>query len=230
MRFRLRLARDAASRFGARERLGQSLPPLLRPTLLSRIGGCQVLYCFWVAQRLRRCDKVSGLYAASAAEVHFVAAPRRGNTGYGCYFITASTFQKRNILQSERMGGLLVKVLLHYRRQERFLLHEFAVMPDHFHLLITPRESLERAMQLIKGGFSFRAKKELGFVHEIWQSSYYDRRVRDAEEYFSFRDYIRKNAVKGGLVVEPKEYRYSSARPGLLLDAPPESLRFGMSA
>jgi len=35
-------------------------------------------------------------------------------------------------------------------------------MPDHFHLLITPRESLERAMQLIKGGFSFRAKRETG--------------------------------------------------------------------
>ena len=33
-------------------------------------------------------------------------------------------------------------------------------------------------MQLIKGGISFRAKKELGFMHEIWQPSFYDRRVR----------------------------------------------------
>ena len=88
-----------------------------------------------------------------------MAAPRRGNTGYGCYFITASTFQKRSILQSDRMAGLLVDILLHYRAQGKYLLHEFVVMPDHFHLLITPRESLERAMQLIKGGFSFRAKK-----------------------------------------------------------------------
>jgi len=34
-------------------------------------------------------------------------------------------------------------------------------MPDHFHLLITPAHevSLEKAVQLIKGGFSFRAKK-----------------------------------------------------------------------
>jgi len=45
-------------------------------------------------------------------------------------------------------------------------------------------------MQLIKGGFSFRAKRELGFTHNIWQPSYYDRRVRDAEEYFAFRECI----------------------------------------
>lgn len=98
-----------------------------------------------------------------------MAAPRRGNTGYSCYFITASTFQKRNILQSDRMAGLFLDVLLHYRARGKYRLHEFVVMPDHFHLLISPRESLERAMQLIKGGFSFRAKRELGFLQEIWQ-------------------------------------------------------------
>ena len=72
-----------------------------------------------------------------------MAAPRRGNTGYSCYFITASTFQKRNILQTDRMAGLLVNVLLHYRQKQQYLLHDFVVMPDHFHLLITPQESLK---------------------------------------------------------------------------------------
>ncbi len=154
-----------------------------------------------------------------------MAAPRRGNTGYGCYFITASTFQKRNILQSDRMAGLFVNVLLHYRRQGKYLLHEFVVMPDHFHLLITPLETLERSMQLIKGGFSFRAKKELGFVHEIWQPSYYDRRVRDLEEYFSFREYIRRNAVKRGLAENPERYLYCSAWPEAQLDVAPQRLK-----
>jgi putative transposase len=154
-----------------------------------------------------------------------MGAPLRGNTGYSCYFITASAFQKRNILQSDRMAGLLVDVLLHYRAQGRYLLHEFVAMPDHFHLLITPRESLERAMQLIKGGFSFRAKRELGFMHEIWQPSFYDRRVRDAEEYFAFREYTRQNALKRGLAAKAEEYRYSSAWPGILLDGAPQRLK-----
>ena len=80
-------------------------------------------------------------------------------------------------------------------------------------------------MQLIKGGFSFRAKKELGFMHAIWQPSFYDRRVRNAEEYFAFRKYIRQNATKRGLARKAEDYRYSSAWPGLVLDGAPQRLK-----
>jgi len=153
-----------------------------------------------------------------------MAAPPHGNTGHGCYFITASTFQKRQLLQSDRMKKLLLDVLFHYRHEQKYLLHEFVLMPDHFHLLITPAVTLERAMQLIKGGFSFRAKRELGFGHEIWQPSYYDRRVRDAGEFFAFREYIRQNPVKKGLAAKAEEYEYGSAWPGHELDRVPEAV------
>jgi putative transposase len=95
-----------------------------------------------------------------------MAAPRRGNTGYSCYFITASTFQKRNLLQSDRMAQLFIKVLLHYRQQGNYLLHAFAVMPDHFHLLITPVVTLERALQLIKGDFHFGQRRNWGLAEK----------------------------------------------------------------
>lgn len=79
-------------------------------------------------------------------------------------------------------------------------------MPDHFHLLLTPAETLERGMQSIKGGFSYRAKKELGFGGEIWQTSFYDRRVRDFTEYERFRNYIRNNPVKRRLVAVAAQF------------------------
>jgi putative transposase len=84
---------------------------------------------------------------------------------------------------------------------------------------------LERALQLVKGGFSFRAKRELGFAGEIWEKSFYDRRVRDWEEYCAYRSYIHMNPVKKGLAVVPGEYPYSSARPGFVLDAVPQRLK-----
>src|SRR5216117_2141478 len=127
-----------------------------------------------------------------------MAAPPRGNTGHSVYFITASTFQKRSLFQSERMAQLFIEVLQYYRRQGKYLLHEFVLMPDHFHVLITPTITLERALQLIKGGFSFRATKQLGFGGEIWQTSFYDRRVRDIKEYYAFREYITSILSKEG--------------------------------
>jgi putative transposase len=99
-------------------------------------------------------------------------------------------------------------------------------MPNHFHLLITPTLALERALQFIKGGFSYRVRKELGFTGEIWQPSYYDRRVRDVEAYINFKYYIRQNSVKRGLAKSPEEYPYSSAHPGFVLDEIPELLKW----
>jgi putative transposase len=154
-----------------------------------------------------------------------MAAPYRGNTGFSTYLITSATFQKRSLFQSDRMAELFMLVLLNYRSQEKYLLHEFVLMPDHFHLLITPTLTLERALQLIKGGFSFHAKRELGFGGEIWEKSYHDRRVRDWQEYCAFRRYIHLNPVKKGLAVIAEQYPYSSAGAGMALDVVPQRLK-----
>jgi len=151
--------------------------------------------------------------------------PYRGTTGDGMYFVTSSTYQKKALLQSERTATLFIETLLGYRNQERYKLHEFVVMPDHFHLLITPIVTLEKAVQLIKGGFSFRAGKLFRIRANIWQPSFYDRRVRDFAEYESFRRYIYWNPVKRGLADAPKQYADSSASPKVVLDPPPQRLK-----
>ncbi len=152
--------------------------------------------------------------------------PPRGRTSRSTYFISSSAYQKENLLQSHRMAGLFVDVLLHYRQQKKYLLHEFVVMPDHFHLLITPADvALERALQFVKGGFSYRAKNELGFRREIWQTSFHDHRVRDAEEYAHFRKYIHENPVKRHPCRTPEDYPYSSANGKFELDPVPQWLK-----
>jgi putative transposase len=90
-----------------------------------------------------------------------VTIPYRGTTGERTYFITASTWEKESLLQSERMAKLFMDVLFHYQTQRKYCLHEFVVMHNHFHALLTPLSpvTLEKAVQFIKGGFSFRAKK-----------------------------------------------------------------------
>jgi len=54
------------------------------------------------------------------------------------FFITATTWGRRPIFRSEPMAQLFLDTLQHYRAQQKFLLHEFVLMPDHFHLLLTP--------------------------------------------------------------------------------------------
>src|SRR5579863_4379746 len=92
------------------------------------------------------------------------------------FFVATRTAGGRSLFQTNRMAEFLIEVLREKMRSGKMVVHDFVIMPDHVHVLMTlPGEtSLEKAMQLIKGGFSFRAKKELGFQGEIWQRGYSD--------------------------------------------------------
>jgi putative transposase len=142
------------------------------------------------------------------------------------FFVTSVTWGRRSVFQTTRMAELFVQTLFAYRDQGRYWLHEFVLMRDHFHLLLTPAPAvtLERAMQFIKGGFSFRAGKEISRA-EIWEASFTNHRIRDAQDYAAHRDYIHQNPVRGRLANVPAEYPYSSAHPGFVLDAPPQGLK-----
>jgi len=124
------------------------------------------------------------------------------------FFVTSVTEGRRALLQSERMARLLLDVLYSYRSQGRFLLHEFVIVPNHFHLIITPAPDvpLEKALQFIKGGFSYRAKKELQVNSAIWEAGFTNHRIRDLEDYQQHRDYIRENPVKANLKERSEMY------------------------
>jgi len=140
------------------------------------------------------------------------------------YMVTTSTWERRALFRNERWAKLLIDTLYHYRASA-YLLHEFVIMPDHVHLLITPIPSLEKAVQFIKGGFSYRAKKELGSNLEIWQKGFQDHRIRDAEDYEIHVAYVRGNPVREHLCVTSEEYPYCSAHPGFELDDVPQRLK-----
>jgi putative transposase len=145
--------------------------------------------------------------------------PTRMMSPPGTYFVTFLTFQRRRLFVVEPYVRLFLKTLYGYRRQGKFLLHAFVLMPEHAHLLLTPADdvTIERAIQLIKGGFSHAFGLEFG-RKEIWQRGFTDHRIRDMGDFRAHRDYIHQNPVKRGMVETAREYRYCSAFPGFNLD------------
>ena len=93
------------------------------------------------------------------------------------------------------MASLLIDVLADNRKRGRFWLHEFVIMPDHIHVLLTPAFEipLERAVQFIKGGY-----------------------------YAAHRSYIHENPARKGLRAD---YPYCSARGTYELDPAPPGLK-----
>jgi putative transposase len=145
------------------------------------------------------------------------------------FFVTTVTWQRLPIFRVEFRAQLLIEVLLGYRDQGKYLLHEFVVMPDHLHVLLTPavEVSLERAVQFLKGGYSYRLRKVERI--QVWQESFTNHRIRDTEDYERHCEYVRMNPVRAGLVREAAAYPFSSASAGVRLDAMPPGLKPGFS-
>src|SRR5208283_3910214 len=152
---------------------------------------------------------------------------RRAPQEIRTFFVTAVTWQRRPLFRAEPMAHLFLDTLARYRNQGRFLIHEFVLMPDHFHPLLTPAPevSLEKALQLLKGGFSFRVKRELASNAEIWQAGFTEHRVHDSEDFQRHAAYIRENPVRARLVETAEAYPYSSAASGVETDPEPPGLK-----
>jgi putative transposase len=109
------------------------------------------------------------------------------------YAITILTDQRRRHFQRTVNAELFIATLFRYRDAGKFLVHGFAIMPDHVHVLITPAmdQSTSRCIQLIKGGYSHAVREQS--TGEIWHSGYHEHRIRDEEDFAAQKQYIANN-------------------------------------
>ena len=88
--------------------------------------------------------------------------------------------------------------------------------------------TIERAMQYVKGGFAYRAGRELGFTSPVWQKGFSEARVLDEQAFERHRIYIHQNPVRARLAESANEYPHSSANGRFKVDpysARPKSTR-----
>ena len=65
-------------------------------------------------------------------------------------------------------------------------------------------------MQVIKGGFSFRARKEFGIRDWIWQRGFSEVQIRNDAAFRGRQQYIYNNPVKAGMARTPEAYPHGS--------------------
>jgi putative transposase len=156
-----------------------------------------------------------------------MAAPKRHGSVPGTYFVTSRTWEGRAIFKTEPPCEIFTESLFHYRDEGAYKLHEFVLMPDHFHVLLTLGDdiTLECTVQFIKGGSAKRIREALLFRFPVWQRGFSDHRIRDAADYNVRLHYVAQNPVKKHLATGPSEYRWSSASGAFQMDEWPQGLK-----
>jgi REP element-mobilizing transposase RayT len=116
-------------------------------------------------------------------------------------------------LKDPRIAGCVMDVI----RKGDFVLgylalHAFVVMPNHVHLLITPKLPVPRIMNGLKGAAARQANSILSRKGKhFWQDESFDHWVRTSKEFDNIRTYIENNPVSAGLAAKPQDWPWSSA-------------------
>jgi len=120
----------------------------------------------------------------------------------------------RCILRDHRAAAAC-KTHLYSMHEKTMVLHAFALMPNHVHVLVTPDPSLSLGdfMKKLKGGSSLAINRAIGESGRLWQPDYFDRLIRDDDHFDKTLKYIEWNPVKANLCVDPKHFHHSSAHP-----------------
>jgi putative transposase len=134
--------------------------------------------------------------------------------------VTTDTWERHALFINTILAGIVVEHIISCRDRGFYKLHAFALMPEHLHVLLTPGDetTIEKAMQMIKGGSAHRIGIERPQAFPIWHRSFHDRWIRDAEQFWSAKSYIEQNPVKARLVEAAEQYAWSSASGKVMLD------------
>jgi putative DNA methylase len=116
-------------------------------------------------------------------------------------------------LRNPRIGQLVQNALYHFHGT-RYLLHEWAIMPNHVHVLFTPLHG-NSLSSIIHSWKSFTAKEALKLLNQrdtFWHPDYFDRAIRDQKHWETVVAYIRNNPVKAGLCATAEDWEFGSAK------------------
>ena len=116
------------------------------------------------------------------------------------------------LLSNPKIAQLIMHTLKTFDG-ERYVLHDWVVMPNHVHLVIEPRgeHSLSDILHSLKSYTATEANRALGRQGPFWQHESYDRLLRDQKEFDRCVQYVQQNPVKAKLAAAAEEYAYGRA-------------------
>jgi REP element-mobilizing transposase RayT len=108
-----------------------------------------------------------------------------------------------HILMNENIAKIVADALLYYNN-ERYILDDWVIMPNHVHVLVKPLGDYDLSNNILHTWKSYTANeinKILGQKGQFWSHESYDHIVRDEESFYFIKRYIRNNPAKAGIIL-----------------------------
>ena len=130
------------------------------------------------------------------------------------YFLTICVNHGEQIFTNDTVARFVIAQFLQCAGAFGFEVLAYCAMPDHFHALVeglTETSDLQEFLRIFKQRTSHWWKHQQPGRTGLWQTSFYDRVLRDQDVNEGVIRYILMNPVRAGLVADPREYPYLGA-------------------
>jgi putative transposase len=131
------------------------------------------------------------------------------------HFVTTVTRERGNWFAAEDTCAAILTVFERYRVELRLVCFGYALMPDHLHVLLFQREEGALISRLM-GSFKRETSKTVTIpsfpASTLWRERYDDVPVPGPRAASARLEYMHSNPVRRGIVVNPTDYQWSSAR------------------
>ena len=140
------------------------------------------------------------------------------------HFVTGSFHDRLRVFTREAACQAFVDMLAQKKDPWPFKLIAYVLMPDHFHLIVNPRDGRIRelmgALKSLSARAIVQAVPDMSFrleyddenqpVHRVWQESFKGLPLWSNWMIWQKINYIHSNPVRAGLVKSAADYRWSS--------------------
>jgi len=148
--------------------------------------------------------------------------------------LTFSCYKGYKLLSKDRTRQWLVNALDRARRNHELQLWSYVIMPEHVHVVLLPERSDYQMSQILESIKQGVARRALNFLERIgspwldrlilrrpngsierhfWQpGGGYDRNIVTMKALVGSVHYLHANPVRRGLVSQPSDWNWSSAR------------------
>ncbi len=145
---------------------------------------------------------------------------RRNYVVGGTYFFTVNLLDRKKTLLVDYVDSLRESVAK-VRRKRPFHIDAWVVLPDHMHAVWTLPEGdadysgrwreIKKAFNryVPPGEILSRARQQQG-ERGIWQRRFWEHTIKSEKDYRRHIDYVHINPLKHGLVMQVKDWPYSS--------------------
>jgi putative transposase len=121
--------------------------------------------------------------------------------------------ERKNIFRSDEDRSDFLALLIAERERCNWIIHDYALMDNHFHLVIeTPEGNLSKGMQRLEGTYAQRFNKRHDRCGHLFGGRFKSKLVEKESYLLELSRYVALNPVVAGMVDRPEDYAWSSYR------------------